>query len=80
MLADVPEAPDAMAEDDDDEVGAAAGVVDEDEVQAAAPTARLAAIPDTASRRTFFTGFSLLVFCLTLVFSVGMNGCRLTLR
>jgi hypothetical protein len=63
-LADEP-APDAMAEDDDDapadedtadeEVGAAVGVVDEDvELQAAAPTARLAAMPDTASRRRFF--------------------------
>ena len=57
-LADEP-APDATADDDamgDDEAGAAAGVVDEDdELQAAAPTARLAAMPDTASRRRFFT-------------------------
>jgi hypothetical protein len=62
-LADEP-APDAMADDDDDamgddEVGAAAGVVDEEvELHAAAPAARLAAMPDTASRRMFFTVFS----------------------
>jgi hypothetical protein len=48
----------SIADDDDDamggdEVGAAAGALDED-VHAAAPMARLAAIPDTASRRTFF--------------------------
>jgi hypothetical protein len=48
-------APEATADDDDDaiggdEVGAAAGVLDEDELQAAAPTATLAAMPDTASR------------------------------
>jgi hypothetical protein len=60
-LADEP-APDAMADDgddatgeDEDEAGAAAGVLEEeDELQAAAPTARLAAMPDTASRRRFF--------------------------
>jgi hypothetical protein len=56
-LADEP-APDAMADDDDDatgdEVGAADGVLDEDELQAAAPTATLAAMPDTAIRRRFF--------------------------
>jgi len=63
-LADEP-APDAIADADeeaigddaigDDEAGAAAGVVEEeDELQAAAPTARLAAMPDTASRRRFF--------------------------
>jgi hypothetical protein len=64
-LADEP-APDAMAEDDDDapadedtadeEVGAAVGVVAEEDVelQATAPTARLAAMPDTANRRRFF--------------------------
>jgi hypothetical protein len=76
MLADEPEAPDAIADDDDDamgddEVGAAAGVLDEDEVHAAAPTARLAAIPDTASKRTFFTGFSLLVFLFDSGFRCG---------
>jgi hypothetical protein len=47
-------APEATADDDDaigdDEVGAAAGVLDEDELQAAAPTATLAAMPETASR------------------------------
>jgi hypothetical protein len=56
-LADEP-APDAMAFDDDDaagdEVGAAAGVLDPDELQAAAPTATLAAMPDTAMRRRLF--------------------------
>jgi hypothetical protein len=66
VLADEP-APDAMADDDDDgmaddEAGAAAGVVDEDELQAAAPTARLAAIPDIAISRTLFMVFSLMVF------------------
>jgi hypothetical protein len=75
VLADVP--PDAMADDDDDaagaedddaagadEVGAAADVLDEgDELHAAAPTARPAAMPDTASRRRFFTVFSLFDVC-----------------
>jgi hypothetical protein len=65
----------------DDEVGAAAGVLDDDEeLHAAAPTARVAAMPDTASRRRFFTSFSLLVFCLILVFGVWMDGSRLWLR
>jgi hypothetical protein len=46
---------DDAAADDEDAAGAAAGVVDEDpELQAAAPTARLAAMPDMASSRTFF--------------------------
>src|SRR5580700_10817780 len=53
---------DAMGDDDDamgdDEVGVAAGVVDDEvELHAAAPTARPAAMPDTASRRMFFTVF-----------------------
>jgi hypothetical protein len=51
-LADEP-APDAAAGDDaigEDGAGAAFGVVEDDELQAAAPTARLAAMPDTASR------------------------------
>ena len=61
-----------MADDDDptagdeaaadEEAGAAAGVVDEDELHAAAPMATLAAIPDTPSRRRFFTVYSLIVF------------------
>jgi hypothetical protein len=51
------DAPEGMA--DDDEAGAAAAVLEEgDEPHAAAPTARLAAIPDNASRRRFFTVFS----------------------
>jgi hypothetical protein len=55
-----PDADDGMA---DDEAGAAAGVLDEgDELHAAAPTATPAAMPDTASRRRFFTGFSLIDF------------------
>jgi hypothetical protein len=60
VLADEPEPPAAAAGDDAeavgaDELGAAAGVVDEDELHAAAPMARLAAMPDTASSRRFFT-------------------------
>jgi hypothetical protein len=47
----------------DDDAGAAA-VLDEPELHAAAPTAMLAAIPDTARRRTFFTVFSLMVCSL----------------
>jgi hypothetical protein len=80
VLADDP-APEAMADDDedgmaDDEAGAAAGVVDEeDELQAAAPTARLAAIPDIAISRTFFTVFSLMVFS-----RCGREGCRPAFR
>jgi stage V sporulation protein SpoVS len=79
VLTDDP-APDAMADDDDDgmaddEAGAAAGVVDEeDELQAAAPTARLAAIPDIAISRTFFTVFSLMVFSLVRDFDTDGNG------
>jgi hypothetical protein len=82
VLADEP-APEAMADDDDDDdaagvdaAGAAAGVVDEeDELQAAAPTARLAAIPDIAISRTFFTVFSLMVFS-----RCGREGCRPAFR
>jgi hypothetical protein len=67
MLADEPEAPgDAMADDEDDavgddEAGAGGAVLDEEgeELHAAAPTARAAAMPDTVSRRRFFTVFSL---------------------
>jgi hypothetical protein len=86
-LADEP-APDAIADEDDDAMGddamgddamgddeEAAGVVDEeDELQAAAPTARLAAMPDMASRRTFFTGFSL--FGVFFGISVGIGPGR----
>jgi hypothetical protein len=86
VLADEPEAPDAIADDDDDAMGddelcAAVGVLDEDEeVHAAAPMATLAAIPDTASRRTFFTVSPLWVFWLTLAFGAGTDGCRPGLR
>jgi stage V sporulation protein SpoVS len=48
-------APAAAEAEPDDEAGAAAGVVDEAvELHAAAPTAMLAAMPDTASTRRFF--------------------------
>jgi hypothetical protein len=48
-------APAAAEAEPDDEAGADAGVVDEAvELHAAAPTAMLAAIPDTASTRRFF--------------------------
>jgi hypothetical protein len=54
LMALAEEPPEGMA--DDDEAGADAGVLDEgDELHAAAPRATLAAIPDTASRRRFFT-------------------------
>jgi hypothetical protein len=63
MLADEPEAPgDAVVDDEDDvmgddDAGAAGAVLDEgdEELHAAAPTARAAAMPDTVSRRSFFT-------------------------
>jgi hypothetical protein len=78
-LADEPAPPDAMGDDDDamgdDEVGAAIGVLDEeDELHAAAPTARPAARPDTASRRRFFTVFSLFGFLRREMVSLGA-GC-----
>jgi hypothetical protein len=53
-----------MADDDEDaigeeDVGALAAVLDEDELQAAAPTAMAAAAPETAIRRRLFTVFLL---------------------
>jgi hypothetical protein len=78
MLADEPEAPDEVVADDeddgmgDDEAGAAGAVLEEgdEELHAAAPTARAAAMPDTVSRRSFFTVFSLIDVCSVLGFPV----------
>jgi hypothetical protein len=84
VLADAPP-PAATADDDgiaDEEAGAAA-VLDEPELHAAAPRAMLAAIPDTASRRTFFTVFSLMVLSLAGVpvrLSVWLTGRHLRFR
>jgi hypothetical protein len=79
MLAAGPGAPDAIADDDDDamgddatgddEAGAAGVVLDEEEPHAAAPRARVAAMPGTASRRRFFTVFSLTV----VLFGAGLD-------
>jgi hypothetical protein len=84
VLADEPAPPDATGDADDDATGddeaGAAAVLDEVELHAAAPTARLAAIPDTASRRRFFTVFSLTGVVLVLVFCAGWQPVRLALR
>jgi hypothetical protein len=73
VLAAPPEAPEgAAADDEDDAIGeaGAAEVLDGEELHAAAPVARLAAMPDTASRRRFFMVLSLVGVSLDAGFPV----------